>query len=332
MRRLPQILSVILMFAATSSLLAQSGSRLVVMQDERPPLPEDNTVKIASSFDEVEIRLASLVNKTEEFDLLAEVNVITPDLEKRKVTPDRDSKLKIDGLAEGLHMVLAESTDAIACIPFYVDRLADQLVDDIAAADRQITVPMIDEGAKISRAALAVYGGRGGDSNSVLAQPRLEYDTAKRHDYMVRVTADGRLLGKVITQSPNSSTLSLAGNNSLFLLQGGKRIREARSDQSGAFEFKDVTPGVYGVVASGPAGYTAFAFEAGDASLAMQTNSDGHRFVALAGDSVLPVVLVPQTLLEPAAKQIRRSPCAGRNLLTSEPKKIAIPVRQLGGF
>lgn len=332
------ILSVffVLAFSAINGTTAEP-ERFVMMQNEVAPLPKDNTVSIASSFDEIEFRLASLGADPASFDALASSNddvklsIVTPVREKKDVSK-QDGSYRVDGLTEGLHLVMAESAKALACIPFYVKRVSGGLGDETDDADRKITVPLIAQGAPTSKAIAGVFAST--SSGSQTDNASMDFDVAERHNYMVRVTPDGRLLGQVITRGPGTNRLQLAANNNLFLLKDGIRIKESKSDQAGRFQFNGVAPGVYGIVAAGPAGYTAFAFEAGEATVAAnsQLSSQGFVIQDAGKSSVLPVVLVPPALLDAAITTLQKGPCQRGRLapLISPPKSVKVRIRRSG--
>lgn len=80
--------------------------------------------------------------------------------------------------------------------------------------------------------------------------------------YQVQLTPDGSLQGRVASNTnPVARAYGMGGMN-VSILQLGQVIRTAITGPDGSFVIRDLAPGVYGVIASGRAGYGAFGFEA----------------------------------------------------------------------
>jgi hypothetical protein len=106
----------------------------------------------------------------------------------------------------------------------------------------------------------------------------------------VHLQIDGNLAGRV----------TLAGSTQpahaqISLVQGGRLIATARSDEFGRFQVTGLTPGVYSVGAKGPGGIAVFAVPV----LPFEPNSPG-------AESILNVILISQSDFELLPKAARR--------------------------
>ena len=140
---------------------------------------------------------------------------------------------------------------------------------------------------------------------------RYDYDPAQRHRYQVRQTADGLVMGQIIIPTTNGANRELLANNNVFLLKNGQRIENQVSMGDGGFSFVNAKPGVYGLVAAGPAGYTAFQFEvlppdaiAKDAVKSMSKAGYVATSAAIPID-VLPVLMIPPEMASSIIKILR---------------------------
>lgn len=118
--------------------------------------------------------------------------------------------------------------------------------------------------------------------------------------YRVHLSADGTLVGQILPLVVGDSPASLRGTN--VIIHGEDVVvGRATVDDKGRFTVPKMAPGKYGLIAAGPSGYAAFAFEARrnkslstsgkkDADLSASnflTNRSGETFVAMMAEASL---------------------------------------------
>jgi hypothetical protein len=127
----------------------------------------------------------------------------------------------------------------------------------------------------------------------------------RRFGYRVALDADGTLNGQVMTVAKPSLPKNFEGTK-IGIFSKGVRIASTTCDASGRFRVRGMRPGVYGLIAAGPQGYAAFAFEviASDAVSAISHRPKFFvsRFAPPA--RLLPVVLVPPPFCPEVVKAI----------------------------
>ena len=295
---LPFCLIAVGLFAAPN-LSAQSPQRLTALQDEPTvDLPRDLVARTLLSSRDLRLTVSSD----------ARVRVLNESGGTQAIRVAADGAREVLDLVEGWYTVIAETSQSLAAIPVYVKLEPNDIEDELTVDDKTIEVPMIENGRQNARDVAELFLPPGGEAVTVSDERKPA--AGPRHEYSVRLTTDGRLLGQVITRSPDGGSMQLAANNDLVLLRDGQRIGQSRSDARGQFQFPGIAPGVYGIVAAGPAGYTAFAFEAASSATA-QISSDGKRFVARQAETEerLPVVMIPQSMTDEMVEELRESKC-----------------------
>ncbi len=94
---------------------------------------------------------------------------------------------------------------------------------------------------------------------------------------------NGGLVGRLYLAGANADNLQGAGMSNVFILQDGDQIDRALTDQTGAFVFDDLKPGLYSMLAIGPGGVGLIGFEL-TAETAEETAArlerDGERLVS----------------------------------------------------
>jgi hypothetical protein len=120
---------------------------------------------------------------------------------------------------------------------------------------------------------------------------------SKRFNYNVSLGSEGTLTGQLIRFTNDDGFL---GDTAVTIYFNGTAVGTTTTDVDGKFQIAGLRPGVHGLVASGRAGYSAFAFDAFDAHDLAMTNSAGQTLVvAMAAKTtdVLPVVLIPPPMV-----------------------------------
>lgn len=121
------------------------------------------------------------------------------------------------------------------------------------------------------------------------------------------VRTNGGLVGHIYAGSEGwagdaeqDSELDAADRMNVFLYQDGEQLGRTLTDSNGRFEFANLDPGIYAIVAAGKHGVSAVGFELLDLSIdgaASVMSSQGHRFVSkLAnGDQGFGLQSIPMT-------------------------------------
>ncbi|KAA1259269.1 hypothetical protein LF1_17990 [Rubripirellula obstinata] len=314
---------------ADQSSNAAVGQQLVgtLLQDEIDELPEDNTAYFTATR-EVQLQLDLLAATSAATDLDdVMVSVIRPDGKTTRVKPDIDGKVTIENAQPGPHAVVASGEGSHGSTLFYFDEKqedGDALDSGLAAPTpvKQLTMLQIDpENLRPSIDRIRPY------VNSEYAPPA-SVGVGGSFNYSVTLGPDGVLSGRVISlikEIPTQGT-------QVTIFYAGQQVGSTVAGPGGSFQIKGLRGGVHGVVASGRAGFAAFAFEAKQTSeLAKSNGVFQQTFVSvLQGDEQLPVVLIPPTMTEQVIEEVEeRYP-----LLRTEavPSGVDAPVSGLNGF
>lgn len=84
--------------------------------------------------------------------------------------------------------------------------------------------------------------------------------TTLRH-HQVRLTRDGRLLGRIRRLQPDSGRDLKIRQLNVFLLRNNENVGQEPVAPNGTFAFNDLRPGVYSMVAAGRDGFLAFSID-----------------------------------------------------------------------
>ena len=83
--------------------------------------------------------------------------------------------------------------------------------------------------------------------------------TLKHHQ--VRLTRDGRLIGRIRKLQPDTGRDLKIIQLNAFLLRNNEQVDQEQVNPDGTFAFKDLRPGVYSMVAAGKDGFLAFSID-----------------------------------------------------------------------
>jgi hypothetical protein len=83
--------------------------------------------------------------------------------------------------------------------------------------------------------------------------------TLKHHQ--VRLTKDGRLIGRIRKLQPDTGRDLKIIQLNAFLLRNNEQVDQEQVNPDGTFAFKDLRPGVYSMVAAGKDGFLAFSID-----------------------------------------------------------------------
>ena len=272
-------------------------------QDEQVAIPQDIVPRVLLSSRELRLKTSSDVKLT----------VLNEFQEEETIETGPDGVPTVVGIARGWYTVIAHSLNGIAVIPLIVDVVPEDLEAEVGDDQAEVEIPLIPEGNSVAAAAGRFYlrddAGADVDEVAVPDPETMQYRTQLRHDYRIRLTEDGKLLAQVIARSQDGQTVMKAANHNVILVKDGRRIGNEVSDEDGRVEFEDVLPGVYGIVAAGPGGYTAFAFEATDTRLVDNMQRQGFVAAQDVVEDVLPIVLVPPNFLAKTKEELDEADC-----------------------
>lgn len=296
------------------------------MQDETNELPSENTAFFTAA-GEVKLKL-DLLDAMSGLDEDVLVTVIRPDGQSREFTAGADSTVTIDQAEVGPHAIVASGKGTHGTTLLYFedaksDPFVDSLEKDFQAADLQparMTLFQVDPNELMTLVDEATGSGPGGDASSRTATLELDDDirTGGSFGFRVSLDDDGVLRGQVMSIAKREGGVSLAGTQIVIFFEGAP-VGATTCDAGGLWKVDAVRPGVHGLIAVGPAGYAAMAFEATEANnLAGTVNRSGTTLVradTLQAAPRLPVVLVPPAMV-PAVSQAITSYYPARPTLT----------------
>ncbi|TWU46372.1 hypothetical protein Poly51_57680 [Rubripirellula tenax] len=281
-------------------------TQVAVAQVDAEPLPADNVAYFSDSR-QVKVKLDLLSALQDEATELAnaQVTVVRPSGKTSRLKPDNRGVVTIDNVESGLN-VLTVSSDRVhgtTVLNFKKQPAAADQDDLSLAPDAEPTqMTLLKIKAETLRSALDRIADIKGMSKSSI---NLD-DVGDRFNYRVKLGADGLLLGRLVLVDRNDQTSINDVNITIYF--NGNQVGSTTSDSDGNFELTGVRPGVHGLVASGKAGYAAFAFRASAMSGVVDTSTAPSTLVSTAVQStdVLPVVLVPPTMITNVVESITK--------------------------
>jgi hypothetical protein len=303
------VLAISFLSVACSNVFADdSAIRFVAWsrQDEARRLPVDNSAMFTAANRKVSIALDVLAESGDKSTLAGMmVTVVDGAGKAREFTANDAGVVTIDEVTEGPHAIVASNDEAHGSSLFVFQEQKEDAIeaDLVEAKPARMTmlrvsgdglIPIINEYLTDNDA-------------SPFADDELDSSvaTGASFGYQVELGPNGELNGQVITVGAGNR--SLAGTT-VVILKDGQAVARDVTTADGRFSMQGVRAGVHGLVAAGPAGYTAFAFEAiaGDA-ITKQSSSSEFRFVSTASMAAknLPVVLIPPKMVPAVLESIR---------------------------
>ena len=281
-----------------------------VLQDEIDELPEDN-IAFFTSARKVKLQLDLLVAADSQTNLQANlsktvVTVVRPDGKITRLKPDALGKVTIEQIESGPHAVVASADGAHGTMLYYFDqKKSKDVLEKGLATPRSTTTTKRLTMLQLAPEQLRLALDRIRDLNSADLEAPARVDVGDTFNYSVTLGPDGTLSGRVMSVIASLSTVG----THITIFHAGQPVGSTVAGTDGSFQISGLRGGIHGVVASGRAGFSAFAFDASQPS----EMADGDRvfkqtFVssALQGDEQLPVVLCPPPMTAPVIKAIEK--------------------------
>ncbi len=267
----------------------ESGARLVTttMQDEQRRLPPDNSVLFSAATRSVALQL-DVLSQLDSSELAGTMlAVINADGETQELTADAKGVVQITDVKAGSYAVVANNDEAhgTTMLVFEEESAEKNLFDaPEAIAPRQVgtarmslvkirsteLIPIIDKYLPASS----------DPDDRFVASDWTSKNGFGPSAFKVRVQDNNELFGQVISLLRTGVNSSNVEGTHVTLFNDGKKVGGAFADAAGRFAVPDVAPGFYGIVAAGPAGYGAFAFEVVDSMNVVQaSNENAQHFV-----------------------------------------------------
>jgi hypothetical protein len=312
----------------------EASERLVatILQDEQRRLPPDNTVLFSAATRSVAIQLDAL-GQVDSSDLAGTMlTVIDSEGQTRELKANEDGIVEITDVKPGPHAVVANNDEAHGTtLLLFEEESKDANLFDAPASPAPRTVgkgrmTMV----KIKSTDLIPIVDKYLPTSSDSDERLVASDWTTKNDFgptafKVRVSEDNELDGQVISLLRAGLSGSNVEGTHITLFTGGNKVGGAYADTAGRFSIPNVPTGFYGIVAAGPAGYGAFAFEVVRGTGIVQTNpsamaNDSQRFVSVLAPivqdteivvnsetvaDVVPVVCIPPTYVPYAVESIR---------------------------
>jgi hypothetical protein len=290
--------------------VAESASqvRYAAIQSQQVQLPEDFFVRVDSGRLEVALDTAGAIDSAGPRSNLL-VHLINAAGVDRTATTNAQGIAEFDKVKADEHYAVVVAADAMhAAIP--VIAVSAETAKSKGISNTSLRLPVTTPNKQEVLAALnrdippTAFDARGELLNVA------DYRSETLSSYRVRLQADGSMLGRVVVLDRDlAESLRYA---KLHFLRNSLVVFEADSDPvDGGFSLQGVTPGEYDVIAAGPAGYAAFAFEvlAGEEVAPPPVVTPEERPVAFyqppVGADRLCVCLIPPRMLGTTSRVIR---------------------------
>jgi uncharacterized membrane protein YgcG len=250
-----------------------SVQQLVRIQSQDIELPEDFMARVDGNKLQIAlVDIGVIDSKPSTASML--VRLLNPNGEERVAIANSSGIAEFDDVKPNeMHAILVADENAHAAVPIMT--VSTQQADRIGLTAKNVKLSLMPANrteilASINRDLLPPSEPAG----EVYASEA--YRAKSTNPYRVQLQPDNRLLGRVIVADRDlAKQLRYA---KLTFLKNNQVVARVDSDTAdGAFEVPNIEPGIYGVIAAGPAGYASFAFDVLPAArrLPVAFNSDG---------------------------------------------------------
>lgn len=205
--------------------------------------------------------------------------------------------------ANALHALLVNDEEFHAAIPVMPITAEKAREKNIVASDiRMAAMPTDKEAILASVASNVVPSSEVGELYGVD-----DYKSSSLNLYRVRLSNDGTLDGRVVVADRDLAP-SLRYANITIYRDRQPIAKTTANPEDGSFGLPNLTAGTYGVIAAGPAGYSAFAFEVlpvtGDSLVPRDPENLPVSFNEPAAASKLYVFLIPPKIMVKVREEI----------------------------
>jgi len=295
------------------------------LQDEPRKIPEDNTAYFSRADRKVRFQLVKLAGVGNEMLAGTNVKVIGPSGEETVLIANNEGIATLEDAKSGLHALVIVGDKGHTAVPIAVregDRPnVDESMPANASASVKLAMMEIDPQEVVRLTSSYLTPTTDGTYDDIDTAFVADADVSQGLQYRVRLGDEGTLDGQVYSLvNSNVSTFSVEGTN-LMIYRGDDLVVRTTADQFGRFTVNEMRPGVYGMVAAGPAGYAAFGFEAYEAAAVAGVDLNRETLVSVADSSdnlvatganmargsVLPVLLIPPAMVPSTLLQIQNA-------------------------
>ena len=204
---------------------------------------------------------------------------------------------------DALHALLVNDEKFHAAIPILSISPETALAKNIVASDIRVSPMPADRDAILTSLARDIAPTSGVGSLLAASDFKLANQTA----YRVRLNSDGTLDGRVVIADRDLDASQRYANVTIFK-DRQPVARTTANAADGSFGLPNLAVGIYGVIASGPAGYSAFAFEVlpptADIAITRDPTNLPVSLQASVAASKLYVFLIPPKLMSRVRDEI----------------------------
>jgi hypothetical protein len=282
-------------------------STVLTMQSEDIRLPEDFLVRVDNDRLEVAMESFGLIDRDiPKSNLL--VHLISSQNQVATARTNQDGKAEFEGVSKDTHYALVIAEPSVhAAIP--VMTVSQSVADRMGVNNQSFKVPAITPDkaellATINRDIPPVQEPTGELSDVA------NYIPEKLSSTLVQLQQDGSLNGRVVVLDRElARALRYAKLNFYQNQQLVKRTDSTPSD--GSFSLQGINPGIYQVIAAGPAGFASFAFNVlpfnALSSIQRELGREGYVSTQLSPANQLCVCLIPPRMVNQSTQIIRKN-------------------------
>ncbi len=237
---------------------AQDHGHFVKAQSQDIELPEDFMVRVDGNKLQVAlVSLGAIDTKMSTSSVL--VRLLNSNGDEKEARANNQGIVEFEGVQpDELHALLVVDEKAHAAVPLMT--VGVQTAAKRKTTAKNIRLPLMPSNpqeimASINRGILPNSNSQGGELYAAS-----DYSLQSVNPYSVRLQRDGTLLGKVVVADRDLAEMLRYAK--LTFLQNNKVVARTDSNpKDGSFSVAGFAPGLYGVIAAGPAGYASFAFD-----------------------------------------------------------------------
>ncbi len=284
---------------------SDSATRFVVtgaLQDEPIKLPEDMTALFSNQDRRVRFQVVKL--STDDRQLFADkvVSIVNPAGETTRIKTDSSGYATLTNVSSGLHAVVISEDAGHSAIPLAIRQVSDE---EAKSKARAIKIPLVEvDPSEVLAAVRSTVAPSSVADAEIDAAVVSDSPISDPFDYSITLTDDGTLKGRVVSLLSDPNQIPLAGSQ-ISVFQNQVLLASTFVDANGEFQIGQLAPGYYGLICTSQAGYSAFGFEARTPAQVAARDNGGYTLVSTTmttmqagGSSSLPVVLVPQPMMD----------------------------------